>query len=103
MAAPGSAAGIGGGPAGRAPVAVSRARSAADRCERTDLTRAPAMLRWITSVLAQNVTIIPARPVPSQNCLPRTSMFPLGGTGRANSTGPPLYGPGGLCGTAVLA
>ena len=59
------------------------------------------MLRWITSVLAQNVTIIPARPVPSQNCLPRTSMFPLGGTGRANSTGPPRYGPGGLSGTAV--
>jgi hypothetical protein len=53
------------------------------------LTRAPPMLRWITSVLAQNVTIIPARVVPSQNCLPGTSMFPLGGTGRANSTGPP--------------
>jgi hypothetical protein len=51
----------------------------------TNLTRAPAILRWISSVPAQNVTIIPARPVPSQNC----SMFPLGGTGRANSAGPP--------------
>ena len=51
-----------------------------DRCERTDLTRAPAMVRWMTSTLAQKVTVIPARAVPSQNCLPRTSMFPLGGT-----------------------
>ena len=42
-------------------VAARRARSAVDRCERTDLTRAPAMVRWITSVLAQNVTVIPAR------------------------------------------
>jgi hypothetical protein len=30
-------------------------------------------------------------------------MFPLAGTGRSNSTGPPRYRPGGLCGTAALA
>ena len=81
--------GWGGGPAARPPLAASRARSAVDRWERTDLTRAPAMVRWMTSTLAQKVTVIPERVVPSQNCLPRTSMFPLGGTTRSNSTGPP--------------
>jgi hypothetical protein len=32
------------------------------------------------SLLAQNRTVIPDRAVPSQNCLPRISMLPLGGT-----------------------
>ena len=89
MAAPGSAGGSGGGPAGRAPVAASAVRSAADRWERTDLTRAPAISRWMTSVLAQNVTVIPDRCGPSQNWRRATCMFPLAGTTRSNSTGPP--------------
>src|SRR5215471_15890309 len=38
IAAPGSDSGSGGGPAGLPPLAASRARSAVDRCERTDLT-----------------------------------------------------------------
>ena len=89
IAAPGSALGSGGGPAGRAPVAVSLARSAVDRWERTDLTRSPPAVRWITSVSAQNVMTCPARRGPSQNWRPVTSMLPLGGTTRSNSTGPP--------------
>jgi hypothetical protein len=43
----------------------------------------------MTSVLAQNVTVIPARAGPSQNCFPATCRFPLAGTTRSNSTGPP--------------
>jgi hypothetical protein len=60
-----------------------------DRWERTDLTLAPPMVRWMISLLAQNLTVIPAGGVPSQNCLPSTSMLPLGATTRSNSTGPP--------------
>ena len=60
-----------------------------DRWERTDLTRSPAAVRWITSVSAQNVMTCPARRGPSQNCLPAASMFPLGGTTRSKATGPP--------------
>src|SRR5215472_714931 len=89
IAAPGWALGSGGGPAGRAPVAASLARSAVDRWERTDLTRSPATVRWITSVSAQNVMTCPARRGPSQNWRPVTSVLPLGGTTRSNSTGPP--------------
>lgn len=37
---------------------TATAESAVDRCKRTDLTRAPAMVRWMTSVLALNVTTI---------------------------------------------
>ena len=51
--------------------------------------RVPAADRWITWVSAQKVITIPARLVPSQNCLPATHMFPDGGTARSNSTGPP--------------
>ena len=89
IAEPGSAGGSGGGPAGRAPSAASRARSLGARCERTDLTRDPAVIRWITSVSAQNVTVIPARCGTAQNCRPATCKLPLGGTTRSNSTGPP--------------
>jgi hypothetical protein len=85
----GWALGSGGGPAGRAPVAASLARPAVDRWERTDFTRSLATVRWITSVSAQNVMTCPARRGPSQNCLPAACMFPLGGTTRSNSAGPP--------------
>ncbi len=44
--------------------------------ERTVLTRAPAMSRWMTSQSAQNVTVTPARAGPSQNCLPATAGSP---------------------------
>jgi hypothetical protein len=50
------------------------------------------MRRWITSVLAQNVTAIPAQAVPSQNSMPLTSGFPLARTSPLNSTAPPAYG-----------
>lgn len=42
----------------------------------------------MTSVSAQNVTVTPERAGPSQNCLPATCRFPLGGTTRSNSTAP---------------
>ncbi len=83
-----SGAGNGGGPAGRPPVAPRRWRSAVDRWERTDLIRAPATSRWMTSWSAQNETVIPARSGPSQNCLPATARFPDAGTTRSNSTAP---------------
>jgi len=51
--------------------------------------RAPAMSRWMTSVLAQNVTVSPDRSGPGQNWRRATCMFPLAGTTRSNSTGPP--------------
>src|SRR5690606_24734819 len=86
----------GDGPATRPPRAASWARSATDRCDRTDLIRAPAISRWITCVSAQNVTVRPERAGPSQNCLPATCRFPLAGTTRSNSTGPP-----GSTGTAA--
>lgn len=38
---------------------------------------------------AQKVTVSPERAGPSQNCLPATCRFPLTGTTRSNSTGPP--------------
>lgn len=83
------AGGSGDGPAGRPPVAAKAARSVVDKCERTVLTRAPAMLRWITSQSAQKVTVTPAWAGPSQNCLPRTARLPEAGTTRSTSTGPP--------------
>ena len=43
-----------------------------------DLTGPRRCVRWITSVLAQNVTIIPARAGPSQNCLPSDLHVPAG-------------------------
>ena len=64
-------------------------RSAADRWERTVLIRAAPMIKWMTSVPAQNVTVIPERSGPSQNWRRATCMFPLAGTTRSNSTGPP--------------
>ena len=60
-APPGSGGGSGDGPALRPPLAHRAARSLTDRCERSVLSRAPAMSRWITSVSAQNVTTTPAR------------------------------------------
>ena len=50
--------------------------------------RTPPASRWITSWSAQNVTVIPARAGPNQNCLPTTNMFPDAGTTRSNSTAP---------------
>jgi len=58
------------------------------------LILAPAVLRWMTSVSAQKVMVIPARRGPAQNCRPATCMLPLGGTTRSNSTGPSRHGRG---------
>src|SRR4029453_13653159 len=80
--------GGGGGPAGRPPLAARRAMSATERWERTDLRRAPPAVRWITSQLAQNVTVIPARVGPSQNRRPPPNMFPEAGPTRSNSPAP---------------
>jgi hypothetical protein len=41
----------------------------------------PAMVRWMTSVPAQKVTVTPERAGPSQNCFPATCMLPLAGGG----------------------
>jgi hypothetical protein len=66
-ASPGARVRIGASPALRAPATTSLRRSATVKCEATLFTRAPAMDRWITSVLAQNRTVNPARAGPSQN------------------------------------
>ncbi|MET8354612.1 hypothetical protein [Micromonospora sp. NPDC005206] len=44
----------------------SAARSAADRWERTDLSRTPAIRRWMTSVSAQDVTVTPEQAGPPE-------------------------------------
>ena len=72
--------------AGRPPRAASRSRSRVDKCERSDLTRVPAISRWMTWLSAQKVTVTPALAGPSQNCLPATPRLPLAGTMRSNST-----------------
>jgi hypothetical protein len=66
------------------------------------LTRAPAMEWWMTSVLAQNRTVMPALVGPSQNCFCATHMFPEAGTTWSNSIGPPdqATGVGSTSGTS---
>ena len=57
--------------------------------ERRLLTRAPPIVRWMTSTLAQKRTVCPARAGPSQNWRWQTIRLPDGGTTRSNSIGPP--------------
>src|SRR5215470_2901324 len=75
----------GGGPAGRASVRRSRARSTSDNREGTVLIRHPPMLRWQVVASIHNVTFCPARAGLSQNCCPPTHKFPDGGATRSTS------------------
>lgn len=61
------------------------------RWERTVLTRAPAMSRWMTSQSAQNVTVTPARAGPE--LLAGHRQVTDTGTTRSNSTGARLEEP----------
>ena len=76
----------GGGPAGRAPLWRSLARSTADSRDGTVLIRHPPMLRCTVVVSIQKLTCWPVLLVPSQNCCGPTVMFPDGGTTRSTST-----------------
>ena len=100
---------------GRPPVAARAIRSASDRWERRVLILAPP-IRQVDDVGAgPERDHHPGPGGPSQNCRPATFMFPLAGTTRSNSTGPPRYGgadaggagcqqqPAAACGAAGLA
>src|SRR5689334_17403475 len=77
---------MGGGPAGSPPSASSRCRWVAVSRDGTVLSRTPLTSRCTTVASAQNVTAVPARSGPSQNCWPQTHRFPDAGTTRVNST-----------------
>ncbi len=78
--------GSGEGPAGRAPLAASRASSATPSWEGTVLIRVPSSSTCRLIASAQKVICRPDKAGPSQTCCPPIYTFPEAGTTRSTST-----------------